>query len=96
MPAFYLVPGELVTHECWWVNDQITFIGGHRKEEGHVKVLDLKTNEIRIVGAGAWLENIEARDLAKVNWWHASGSPDGRWVAIGMGILPFLMERIRG
>lgn len=80
IPAFYQVPGELVTHECWWVNDQITFIGGHRKEEGHVKILDLKTNEIRIVGAGAWLENVEARDLAKVNWWHASGSPDGRWV----------------
>ena len=80
VPAFYQVPGELVTHECWWVNDQITFIGGHRKEEGHVKVLDLKTNEIRIVGAGAWLENVEAKELAKVNWWHAAGSPDGRWV----------------
>jgi oligogalacturonide lyase len=80
VPAFYQVPGELVTHECWWVNDQITFIGGHRKEEGHVKVLDLKTNEIRVIGAGAWIENVEARELSKVNWWHAAGSPDGRWV----------------
>lgn len=79
-PAFYQVPGELVTHECWWVNDQITFIGGHRKEEGHVKVFDLKTNEIRVIGAGAWIENVDARELAKVNWWHAAGSPDGRWV----------------
>lgn len=80
VPAFYQVPGELVTHECWWVNDQITFIGGHRKEEGHVKVLDLKTNETRVIGAGSWLENVEPKDLAKVNWWHASGSPDGRWI----------------
>ncbi len=80
VPAFYQVPGELVTHECWWVNDQITFIGGRRKEEGHVKVLDLKTNEIRIIGSGSWLKNVEARDLARVNWWHAAGSPDGRWV----------------
>jgi hypothetical protein len=80
LPAFYQAPGELVTHECWWVNDQITFIGGHRKEEGHVKVLDLKTNEIRIVGAGAWVENVAAKELSKVNWWHAAGSPDGRWI----------------
>lgn len=81
VPAFYQVPGELVTHECWWVNDQITFIGGHRKEEGHVKVLDFKTNDIRIIGAGSWLDGIEARELSKVNWWHAAGSPDGRRVA---------------
>lgn len=80
MPAFYQVPGELVTHECWWVNDQITFIGGHRKEEGHVKVLNLLTNEIRVIGPGAWIEGVEASEIAKVNWWHAAGSPDGRWV----------------
>jgi oligogalacturonide lyase len=80
VPSFYQVPGELVTHECWWVNDQITFIGGHRKEEGHMKVLDLRTNEIRIIGAGAWMEGVEARDLAAINWWHGAGSPDGRWV----------------
>jgi len=41
----------------------------------------LKTGEIRIIGAGAWLPGIEAKELSKVNWWHASGSPDGRWVA---------------
>lgn len=81
VPAFYQKPGELVTHECWWLNDQITFIGGHRKEEGHVKVLDLKTGEIRIIGAGAWWENGEPAELAKENWWHQSGSPDGTWVA---------------
>lgn len=81
VPAFYQKPGELVTHECWWVNDQITFIGGFHREEAHVKVLDIKTAEIRIVGAGAWWEGGEPREMARVNWWHAAGSPDGRWVA---------------
>ena len=81
VPLFYQVPGELVTHECWWVHDQITFIGGYRPEESHVKVIDIMTGEIRIIGAGAWLEGVTARELSKVNWWHASGSPDGRWVA---------------
>lgn len=85
LPAFYQVPGELATHECWWVNDQITFIGGHHhegdREDGHAKVLDLKTGEIRIIGAGAWWDEGTAVQLAAVNWWHASGSPDGKWVA---------------
>ena len=81
VPAFYQQPGELATHECWWINDQITFIGGHKPEEAHVKVLDIKTGDIRMIGAGAWLPDQEPRDLARVNWWHASGSPDGRWVA---------------
>ncbi|MEN6425258.1 MAG: hypothetical protein ABFE13_07840 [Phycisphaerales bacterium] len=85
VPAFYQVPGELATHECWWVNDQMTFVGGHRhegsREEGNVKVLDLKTGDIRIIGAGAWLEEATAFQLSRVNWWHASGSPDGKWVA---------------
>ena len=84
-PAFYQVPGEIATHECWWVNDQITFIGGHHhvgdREEGHVKVLNLKTGEIRIIGAGAWMDEATAVELARVNWWHAAGSPDGKWVA---------------
>lgn len=85
IPAFYQVPGEIVTHECWWVNDQMTFIGGHHhegdREEGNVKVLDLLTGDIRIIGAGAWLEDVPAYQLSQVNWWHASGSPDGKWVA---------------
>jgi hypothetical protein len=83
-PAFWQVPGEITTHECWWVNDQMTFIGGHHhegsREEGHVKTLNLLTGQIRIVGAGAWMENIPASQLAEVNWWHASGSPNGKWV----------------
>lgn len=85
IPAFFQVPGELATHECWWVSDQMTFIGGHHhegnREEGNVKVLDLKTGDIRIVGAGVWMDDATAEQLARVNWWHASGSPDGKWVA---------------
>ncbi|HNS22588.1 MAG TPA: hypothetical protein PKH24_18945 [Sedimentisphaerales bacterium] len=85
VPAFYQVPGEIVTHECWWIHDQMTFVGGHHhegnREEGNVKVFDLKTGEIRIIGAGAWMEDATAYQLSQVNWWHASGSPDGKWVA---------------
>jgi hypothetical protein len=81
LAAFYQKPGELATHECWWINDQITFIGGHRRDEGHVKVLDFKTGEIRIIGAGAWWAEGTEIELARVNWWHAAGSPDGRFVA---------------
>jgi len=84
IPAFYQVPGELATHECWWVNDQMTFLGGFHhdgdREEGTVKVLDFKTGEIRIIGAGAWLDSIPGKQLSQANWWHASGSPDGKWV----------------
>ncbi len=79
--AFYQKPGELATHECWWVNDQVTFIDGFRPQEGHVKVLDIKTGDIRIIGAGAWVDGVPAKELSKENWWHAAGSPDGRWVA---------------
>lgn len=84
LPAFFQAPGELATHECWWVRDQMTFIGGHHhegsREEGAVKVLDFKTGEIRIIGSGAWVEGVPAEQLSQVNWWHAAGSPDGRWV----------------
>ncbi len=80
LPAFYQKPGELATHECWWVNDQMTFIGGHRPEEAHVKVIDLKTGDIRVIGAGAWWEGGNEKEVSKVNWWHSAGSPDGKWV----------------
>ena len=84
VPGFYQVPGEITTHECWWVNDQMTFVDGHHhdgeREEGNVKVFDLKTGDIRIIGAGAWLDDASAEQLSKVNWWHASGSPNGKWV----------------
>jgi hypothetical protein len=78
------LPNELVTHESWWVNDQLIFCGGvHPKptEDSHVKVLDLRAGTVRIVGAGSWWPGATPKDIAKRNWWHASGSPDGRWIA---------------
>ncbi|MBN1350307.1 hypothetical protein JXJ21_12910 [candidate division KSB1 bacterium] len=80
-PAFYQQPDELVTHECFWVNNLMTFCGGHRREEAHVKTIDLLTGEIRIIGTGAWWEGGAPEIMSKYNWWHASGSPDGNWVA---------------
>jgi oligogalacturonide lyase len=89
--VYKAMAGELVTHEIWWVpagrkrdEDQILFCGGtHPKptEDAHVKVLNLATGVVRIVGAGAWWRGGSDRAIAKVNWWHASGSDDGRWVA---------------
>ena len=82
--AFYQVPGELATHECWWVNNQMTFLGGFHhegnREEGTVKVIDFKTGEIRIIGSGAWVDNVPANQLSQANWWHAAGSPNGKCV----------------
>jgi len=77
-------PGELVTHESWWVNDQLLFCGavhGKPMEQSHVKVMDLHTGMVRIIGAGSYWPGAAAKDVAKRNWWHASGSPDGRWIA---------------
>ncbi len=77
-------PGELVTHEVWWVNDLIVFCGGiHEKplEDSHVKTLDPRTGEVRIIGEGAWWPGATSAELARRNWWHPAGSPDGRWVA---------------
>lgn len=77
-------PGELVTHESWWVNDQILFCGSihpYPTEDAHVKVLNIATGEVRIIGAGAWWPQAKPIELAKYNWWHSDGSDDGRWVA---------------
>ena len=77
-------PDELVTHETWWVKDQMLFCGGvHPKptEDAHVKLLDTHTGEVRIIGEGAWWPEGSDAEIAKHNWWHASGSEDGRWVA---------------
>ncbi|OHB76931.1 MAG: hypothetical protein A2W31_10380 [Planctomycetes bacterium RBG_16_64_10] len=82
--VYHEQPGELVTHESWWVDDQILFCGGtHPKptEDSHVKVLNLTTGIVRIVGAGSWWPGATPAELAKHNWWHAAGSADGRWVA---------------
>jgi len=75
--------GELVTHESWWVDDQILFCGGtHTKptENSHVKVFDTKTGVVRIIGAGSWWAGGTPEEISKYNWWHADGSDDGRWV----------------
>jgi oligogalacturonide lyase len=73
--------GELVTHECWWVRDQMVFCGGHRRGESHVKCLDLRTGETRIVGAGSWWPGGSDSELAKWNWWHPCALDSGRWIA---------------
>lgn len=74
-------PGELVTHEDWWVDDQLTFCGGYLKEESHVKLISIHDQKTRIIGAGAWWENGTPAEVSNYNWWHASGARDGRWVA---------------
>lgn len=76
--------GELVTHESWWVNDQILFCGGKSPTSAvlsHVKALDIYSGEVRIVGGGAWLPSASEAEAARLNWWHAAGSADGRWIA---------------
>jgi oligogalacturonide lyase len=76
--------GELVTHESWWVNDQLLFCGGKSPappELSHVKVLDIYSGQVRIVGAGAWWPEATPAEAARFNWWHAAGSANGRWVA---------------
>ena len=49
-------------------------------EESHVKVAHPLEGEIRIIGAGSWFPALSSAELAKRNWWHAAGSPDGNWV----------------
>ena len=71
---------ELVTHEDWWVNDQLTFCGAYRVEESHLKIIDIHTQKTRIIGAGSWWEGGTPYELSQYNWWHASGAPNGRWV----------------
>lgn len=78
------LPDELVTHESWWMNDQLIFCGGvHPKptEDSHVKVMDLRAGTVRVIAAGSWWPGATPKEVAKRNWWHASGSPDGRWIA---------------
>ncbi len=79
-PLHWQAPGELNTHECWWVDDQITFCGGYVKGWSPVRVLDLHTGIMRVIGEGAYWESATPAELARVNWWHASGDYQGRWV----------------
>ncbi len=75
---------ELVTHEHWWGEDQLVFCGGvHPKptEDAHVKVVHIRTGQVRILGAGSWWAGATPEGISKWNHWHCSGSDDGRWVA---------------
>lgn len=84
-PIYPQENGELVTHECWWTHDRMTFCSGQYKngdaEQGHVKVYDPRLDFTYIIGPGSWWDGGEPKDVSKVNYWHASGSPDGRFVA---------------
>lgn len=74
---------ELVTHEHWWVNDQIVFCGGTHPppaEDSHVKVVDVKTGVTRVLAPGSWWPAGSDEEVAKLNYWHCAGSDDGRWV----------------
>ena len=81
--------GEHVTHEHWWVadangEDRMVFCSGIHPEpveDAHVKVINLKTGVVRIIGTGAWWPTGQDEEVAKQNFWHCSGSEDGRWVA---------------
>ena len=73
--------GELVTHEDWWIGDQLTFCGGYLKEESDVKLVGIHDQKTRIIGKGAWWEGGSPEEISKYNWWHASGARDGKWVA---------------
>ena len=83
-PLYPQLEGEIVTHESFWVNDTVTFLSGIPHEgpalESHLKVVDVKTGRAHIAGAGAWLPGLPAEELARANWWHAAGSPDGRFL----------------
>jgi oligogalacturonide lyase len=77
------LPGELVTHEHWWGANQLVFCGGlHPKptEDAHVKVLNVETGEVRILGAGSWWPEATPEEVSKFNFWHCAGSDNGRWV----------------
>ncbi len=84
-PIYPQIENELVTHECWWVDDRLTFCSGTNvqgfSEEIHVKEYNLKTGITRIIGAGSWWDNADPKVISHYNWWHASGAPNGRFVA---------------
>ena len=65
------------------MDDQIAFCGGlhpQPTEDSHVKLVDIHTGVVRIIGAGAWWAEGTPSEIAKVNHWHCAGSDDGRWV----------------
>jgi hypothetical protein len=88
---YYQRPGELFTHESWWIDDQILYCGAPQainlpgdtqtnQDMAHVNVLDTKTGVVRILGAGSWWSDEVVMQTWRRNWWHCAGSDDGRWV----------------
>lgn len=78
------LPNELVTHESWWIEDELIFCGGLNPkptEDSHLKAIDMRRGTVRIIGEGSWWPEGTPAEIAKRNWWHAAGSPDGRWMA---------------
>ena len=73
-------PGELVTHECWWTRNRFTFCGAYHPDESHVKVFDPATDRISIVAREAGGRRERPLRSLRAAWWHAAGSPDGRWI----------------
>ncbi|MBI2433279.1 MAG: hypothetical protein HYV26_10440 [Candidatus Hydrogenedentes bacterium] len=77
--------GELVTHEHFWTEDRVVFCTGIPRagyaEESHVKVIDINTGIARIICPGSWWPGGSPEEVAKLNWWHCAGAPNGRFVA---------------
>ncbi|MCK5861115.1 MAG: hypothetical protein KAH38_01430, partial [Candidatus Hydrogenedentes bacterium] len=79
---------ENVTHEHWWVadahgDDQMVFCGGTHPEpveDAHVKVVNVQTGVVRVIGAGSWWPEGQDEEVAKRNFWHCSGDKLGHWV----------------
>lgn len=103
-PLYRKLPGELVTHECWWTDDQVVFCAGERitgkAEDAHVKVIDTKTGIARIIGAGSWWPDATPEQLSKRNWWHCAGGPGGKFVVADnwhgdIGVMSALSARTR-
>ncbi len=82
--VYRAIENELVTHAIWWVNNTIIFTGATAiptgKDWSHVKVLDVESGDVRIIGAGSWWPDATEKAMSRLNWWHPSGSDNGRWV----------------
>ena len=69
---------------CWWVGNPGYLLAALKdgfKVESHVKIVDINSHEVRIIGAGSYWPQGTDSQVAELNWWHASGDPYGRWVA---------------
>ncbi len=76
------VEGEFCTHHCWWLGETITFCGGYHPqptEDADVKVLDIRTGVVRIIGKGSWWPG-----ATRPNWQNGTGgTPAARKLVAG-------------